>query len=128
MGKVIRLKESDIRKAVLQTLSEQQAGADESNPLDMIKPSPKVTPAPAGSNPPANVPPKIQANQVILQKKIAIRTGLKRLLNDVNELIVHSGINPDTNNIVRDITKVQDKFESLFGEPISKEEGQEDSE
>ncbi len=123
MGKIIKLKESDIRKAVLQTIKEQQAGADDSNPLDMIKPSPKIEPAPA-ARPMANNTPKVQANQVILQKKIAIRTGLKRLLNDVNELIIHSGINPDTNNIVRDITKVQDKFESLFGEPVSKEEGE----
>jgi hypothetical protein len=130
MGKVIRLKESDIRKAILQTISEQQAGADETNPLDMIKPSPKVMPEKSPqSNPVSQEKPNGMntptPNEKILTKKIAIRTGLKRLLADVNELIVHSGINPQTNNIVRYITKVQEKFESLFGEPVTEDKGEE---
>lgn len=125
MTKVIKLKESDIRNAVLKVISEQSAGQDESNPLDLIKPSPKVTPAPASQSQPSPAQQfnKPTTNSVILQKKIAIRTGLNRVMRDIEELIVHSGINPETNNIARDIKKVQDKFESLFGEPAPKEEG-----
>ena len=122
MGKVIKLKESDIRNIVLRMISEQQSMTDETNPLDQIKPSPKVMPAPPQRPDGGNPGFKPTVNQNILSKKIAIRTGLKRLLIDMDELITHSGINPDTNNIVRDIKKVQDNFESLFGEPVPKEE------
>jgi len=125
MGKVIKLKESDIRKVVLKMISEQQAMADETNPLDKIKPSPKIIPAPQPQNVGISDQKfKPMANEKILTKKIAIRTGLKRLLADVEELIIHSGINPDTNNIVRDIKKVSEKFENLFGDPVAKEEGE----
>jgi len=127
MGKVIKLKESDIRKIVLKLVSEQQSMADETNPLDMIKPSPKVIPAPQSQRQePTGGEQKFRpmVNEKILAKKIAIRTGLKRLQADLEELIVHSGINPDTNNIARDINKVSEKFESLFGDPVAKEEGE----
>jgi len=125
MKKVIKLKESDIRNAVLQIISEQSSGQDESNPLDMIKPSPRINPAPSAPST-ANGPQVINrptTHEVILRKKIAIRTGLKRVMQDIKDLIVYSGINPETNNLARDIEKIGDKFESLFGEPTPKEEG-----
>lgn len=125
MKKVIKLKESDIRNAVLRVISEQSAGQDESNPLDMIKPSPRINPAPSAPTQQGNTQfvDRPTTHEVILKKKIAIRTGLKRVMQDIKDLIVYSGINPETNNIARDIEKIGDKFESLFGEPTPKEEG-----
>jgi hypothetical protein len=120
MGKIIKLKEADLRNIVAKILAEQinppgTPAAD--NPLAAIKPS---------TNRPMENPgmPAVGGNEIV-KKKIAVRVGLKKLVFLINDLIVSSGINPETNNLVADIEKVQEKFENLWGDPTPETEGDE---
>lgn len=123
MGKIIKVTESDIRNMVLKILLEQNEMESDDNPLATIQPS-KMAPRMRIQNMSGDMPQA--GNQEILQKKIAVRMGLKDLVFKITDLISSSGINPETNNLVADIEKVQDKFENLWGDPTpDNEEGDE---
>lgn len=124
MGKkIIRLTENDIKNIVLKILSEQNQMDVDDNPLAKIQPSRFKSPQRMGS---PNVDGMLNndgpLDNDIVQKKIAVRVGLKKLVYLINDLITSSGINPETNNLVSDIEKVQDKFENLWGDPTPENE------
>ena len=120
MGKIIKITEEDIRKIVTKIVNEQinSTGSSASeNPLAAIKPS--------ANRPMENPGAMNTGNDEIVKKKIAVRIALKKAVYLINDLIVSSGINPETNNLVADIEKVQEKFENLWGEPTAETEGDE---
>jgi len=124
--KLIKLKEGDLVKIVQEMIDEQisstkphvddtlLAGANE-NPLASIKPTEKREFKPQIDKTPT-------VNGDILNKKVAVRSSLKKVLVYLGDLIQASGINPQTNNLVADVEKVLEKFENLFGDPISDDE------
>lgn len=126
--KLIKLKEGDLVKIVQKIIAEQIAstkphvddtliaGANE-NPLASIKPTEKKLRKPF-----INKTPTINGD--IVNKKVVVRSSLEKVLVYLGDLIQASGINPETNNLVADIQKVQDKFENLFGDPAIEDDGE----
>jgi len=123
MGKVIRLKQGDVFKLVQKIVTEQNFGEPNApttvdNPLDLIKP-PTRKPMMSKRMPDMGHP---QVNKEIIQRKLAVRGSLQKLLSNISALMEASGVNPETNNIVADVEKLSEKFEHLFGDPTPESE------
>lgn len=118
MAKKIRLTETDIvniTKKVKQIMAEQE---------DLgIKPFPKpeernITPFPE-KKPAENMEmkKKYQTQEDILRLKRVVKARLVNAKDDLDNLIILSGVNPDGNDLSPLLDKLIVKFDALFGDP-----------
>lgn len=102
MSKIIKLTEKELRNIVTGVLSEQQEAYVDETGKAAAGPAPKV-----------------------LELKRAVKGHLYHAIQNMTQLTHHSGVNPQTNNIVDEIKKVMEKFDHLYGDPKPEQEKEE---
>jgi hypothetical protein len=134
MTKIIKLTQTDLKRVINKALNEQNTSAPA-----FVKPqqqqqqqlSPQQ-PAPSQRPPQQNVSSQVTEQPLhlndagkptvgppsdILMAKKGVDQNLREALVSMKRLMILSGVNPQTNNIVQDIEKIIQKFDDLYGNP-----------
>lgn len=112
MQKVIKLTEKGLTNIINEIIAEQTTVSPYPE-----KKAPEFTPSEQET-----VKTVYATSEELMRTKMSVELNLKQSLNAMRKLMIMSGVNPETNNIVADIEKVLSKFDSLYGQPKKKEE------
>ena len=141
MTKIIKLTQNDLKRVINKALNEQntstpspafvnpqqpnpQQSAPSQRPLQQSAPSQRplqqntssqMSEQPLHLNDAGK--PTVGPPSDILMAKKGVDQNLREALVSMKRLMILSGVNPQTNNIVMDIEKVIQKFDDLYGTP-----------
>jgi hypothetical protein len=121
MTKIIKLTQSDLKKVINKALNEQNTAPLPSAVSRPQQQSVQTPPAQAMQEQPIHTNdegrPTLGPPSDILMAKKGVDQNLREALVSMKRLMILSGVNPQTNNIVQDIEKVIQKFDDLYGNP-----------
>ena len=131
MTKIIKLTQNDLKRVINKALNEQNTSTPSPAFVNPQQPNPQQS-APSQrplqqntssqmSEQPLHLndagKPTVGPPSDILMAKKGVDQNLREALVSMKRLMILSGVNPQTNNIVMDIEKVIQKFDDLYGTP-----------
>lgn len=131
MTKIIKLTQNDLKRVINKALNEQNTSTPNPAYVNPQQPSPQQS-APSQRPPQQNTSSQMSEQPLhlndagkptagppsaILMAKKGVDQNLREALVSMKRLMILSGVNPQTNNIVQDIEKIIQKFDDLYGTP-----------